>query len=247
MLIPLFINNLLPILLSAGAGFILSRRVELDPQPINRAVFYIFSPCLVFTLLYTSNLDLGDSATIGGLVFAGAAANLLLAWTVARVMKLDRKTSAALALTVLIPNAGNYGLSLNKFAFGEEALAAASIFFASISILLYTVGILIASMGQSTFGESVRKLFTFPTIYAVVLAFALKSFHWTLPIPFDRAITLLGEASIPCMLIVLGIQLGRQSKLVDRAPVLAAGLGLRLIASPLIAIALAMVFHLEDG
>lgn len=245
MLISLFVNNLLPIMLSAGTGFALSKFMEINPRSLSRAVFYIFAPCLVFTLLYGSDLNLRDGLVIGGFTFAGAAANLLLAYIVSRVMRMGRKLSAALMLGALIPNAGNYGLSLNKFAFGDEALAAASIFYVAISIILYTAGILIASMGQTNFKEALAKLYQYPTLYAVVIAFALKSLGWTMPLPLDRTVTLLGEASIPTMLIVLGIQLGNSVRWMDNAPALGAGMALRLVASPLIAIGLAALFKLD--
>ena len=45
-----------------------------------------------------------------------------------------------MVLTVLLPNAGNFGLSANLFAFGEEGLAQASLFFVTASVLSYTVG-----------------------------------------------------------------------------------------------------------
>jgi hypothetical protein len=246
-LLTLFFNNLLPILLSAGAGFVLSRSMDLDPRSLSRAVFYIFAPCLVFTLLFNSSIDPNDAATLGTFTALGAFANLAIAWGVSKVMKLNRKLSAGLMLATLVPNAGNYGLSLNNFAFGEEALAAASIFFVTTSVILYTVGILIASMGETDFKESLAKLISYPTLYAVVIAFVLKGFDLQLPIPLDRSITVLGDASIPTMLIVLGIQLGNSTKLINNIPALTAGVILRLVASPMIAILIARVLGMQGS
>jgi hypothetical protein len=198
-------------------------------------------------LLFNSSIDPNDAATLGTFTALGAFANLAIAWGVSKVMKLNRKLSAGLMLVTLVPNAGNYGLSLNNFAFGEEALAAASIFFVTTSVILYTVGILIASMGETDFKESLAKLISYPTLYAVVIAFVLKGFDLQLPIPLDRSITVLGDASIPTMLIVLGIQLGNSTKLINNTPALTAGVILRLVASPMIAILIARVLGMQGS
>ena len=44
-MLSLFSQNILPILLTAGAGFLLGKFLDIDPKTISRAVFYLFSPC----------------------------------------------------------------------------------------------------------------------------------------------------------------------------------------------------------
>ena len=56
---------------------------------------------------------------------------------------------AALVLVALLPNAGNFGLPVTRFAFGEEGLARAGVFFITASVLTYTVGVFVASLGRS--------------------------------------------------------------------------------------------------
>ena len=63
-----------------------------------------------------------------GTIAAGVAK--ALGWSRARV--------AAVCLVVLLPNSGNYGLSACRFAFGEEGLAHAGIYFVASSILTFT-------------------------------------------------------------------------------------------------------------
>ena len=64
------------------------------------------------------------------------------------VLRFERSIIIALMLTVMFGNAGNFGLSLNLFAFGEEALVYASVYFVTSAILVYTVGIVLASWGK---------------------------------------------------------------------------------------------------
>ena len=48
-LLGLFSDNILPILLAAGAGYLIRRTLHVDPRPISQATFYVLSPALVFT------------------------------------------------------------------------------------------------------------------------------------------------------------------------------------------------------
>jgi predicted permease len=39
-----FANNLLPIILIGGGGYLLGKYLGVDPRPVGRLVFYFFSP-----------------------------------------------------------------------------------------------------------------------------------------------------------------------------------------------------------
>ena len=54
-LLTLFANNILPIFLAAGSGYLLSKYLKVIPRTISQVGFYIFSPCLVFMLLTNSH------------------------------------------------------------------------------------------------------------------------------------------------------------------------------------------------
>ena len=56
-LLTTFANNLLPILLVSGAGFLLGKALDIDSRSLGRVVFYVFSPILVFNLLLHTELS----------------------------------------------------------------------------------------------------------------------------------------------------------------------------------------------
>jgi len=65
-LLTTFANNLLPILLISGAGFLLGKTLSIESRSLGRVVFYIFSPILVFDLLLHTELSGGEMlATLG--------------------------------------------------------------------------------------------------------------------------------------------------------------------------------------
>ncbi|MFN2126925.1 MAG: AEC family transporter, partial [Anaerolineales bacterium] len=127
------------------------------------------------------------------------------------------------------------------FAFGEAALGYASVYFVTMTIFTYTIGILIASMGTTDIKTSFINLLKLPTIYAVVIAFILIYTGWEIPIFLDRTITLLGDASIPSMLVLLGMQLANVRLPGISLPLLLA-VSIRLIISPAVALLLTVIF-----
>ena len=139
-----FANNLLPILLIAATGYILGKTLTVDSRTIGRIVFYIFSPLLVFNLMVTSQLNFGQAITTVEFTAAVIAIMGVLAFIFGKIFQLERPQLLAVILTVAFGNTGNYGLPLVKFAFGDEALAVASIFYVTTTILFNTVGVIIA-------------------------------------------------------------------------------------------------------
>ncbi len=239
----LFTNNLLPVFLAAGAGYALARFSPLETQSVSRVTFYIFSPCLVFDLLVSNRL--GNGAILSMAAFAVTQMLLVagLAWLVARALQLSRELTVAVVLGALLPNAGNFGLSVNLFAFGEEGLAQASLFFIASGVMATTVGVYIASLGRANPREALVGLLKIPTIYAVLIAALVLRMGWTLPVPVARVTGLLGSAAIPTMLVLLGMLL-KEADWRGKFSGLAAANALRLLASPLIALALAAPFGL---
>lgn len=245
-LLPLFSANILPILITAGAGFLLGRTTQVDPRTLSRATFYIFSPCLVFQLLTKNQLD--GSAVFQIAVFAVSMTLLIgiLAYLGARLLRLDRRKTAAVLITTMFTNAGNYGLSLNSFAYGEDALAFASIYFICSSAMVYTFGVFIASLGRSSIRDSLTGLFKFPTLYALLIAIPFNAFDWSLPPALNRPVEVLGGAAIPTMLVLLGLQL-RKASFKSSESAMALASGLRLVAAPLLALAFSIPFGLQGA
>lgn len=243
-LLTLFSNNLLPIFLASGAGFLAARYLGVNPRSVSKIAFYIFSPCLVFSLLTSDQLN-GDAITQMA-VFAALIILIMGAITalIGYALRFERSIIIALMLTVMFGNAGNFGLSLNLFAFGEEALVYASVYFVTSAILVYTLGIVLASWGKSNLRASMLGVFKVPVVYAVILALVFRVFDLSLPLPIDRTVSILSDAAIPVMMVLLGIQL-YHAKWSESTFSLGLSNFLRLVASPALAIGLSMLFQLE--
>jgi len=245
-LLILFVNNLLPIFLAAGAGYLLSKRLPLDPRTFSRITFYIFSPCLVFTLLTHSKLNNSDILQM--MLFAGLTMTLvgLITLVIGRFARLERSMLCALLLTSIFMNAGNFGLPVLLFAFNDTVLSFGSLYFVTNLLLTYTAGIVIASMGKASFSQAARNVLTIPTIYALILAMIILSTGWQLPIFLERTAQLLGDASIPSMLVLLGLQFQRIQWSGRGFPLMLAS-SMRLLAAPAIALLLARIMNLQGA
>jgi predicted permease len=242
-LVLLFIDNLLPIFLAAGTGYLLSRWLKADPRTLSQVAFYIFSPCLVFTILIENQVTENEIIKMLLLAWGVIAVTGVLAWLTGQLFKLDRKMLVAVMLTSIFMNSGNFGMSFNQFAFGQEGLAQSGIFFVSMSIATYTVGIFIASMGRASPRQALVNLLKVPAIYAVLLAMVFLRTGWKLPLPIQRTTDLLGDAAIPTMLVLLGMQLSALRWDGQIRPLLLAN-SLRLLIAPLAALGLALVIGL---
>jgi malate permease and related proteins len=244
-LLNIFTNNLLPILLISGAGFLLGKFLHVESRPLGQVIFYILSPLLIFNLLTQSALSLDKVALTAGfcvvvtLVSGGLA--LLLGW----VFRLERASLTVVVLTCLFGNNGNFGLPLISFAFGKDALAYASIYFVTSSIMFYTLGVTIASLGHLRLKEALLGLLKVPAIYAIILALIFIRTGWTLPIPIQRTVSLAADAAVPGMLVLLGLELQR-SEWTKKLRALGLATTIRLVIGPVIGLVIAALFGMKD-
>lgn len=242
-LIPLFIDNLLPVVLATSAGYALSKTVTIDPHALSRVILYIFSPCLIFNLLTNNHLSNGEILQVVSYAMVSILTFGIIAWMISSVLRLDRISRNVVLLTSMFMNAGNFGLPVVLFAFGERALSYASLFFVTSAILAYTLGVMIASMGSASIKQSLKELLKLPVVYALLIAFVFIITGWHMPMFMERTISLMAGASIPAMLVLLGMQLTKIVWSARFAPILIAS-AIRLLISPVLAWFLAPFFSI---
>ena len=245
-LFTLFFNNLFPILLAAGIGFVLAKWLKINPRPLSQVVFYVFSPVLVFNLIRNSQLSNQDILRTLAFALILMICIGLLTWLIGGILRFDRKMMAAVMITAIFMNAGNYGLPLTSFAFGEQALAYASIFFVISAMFTNTIGIVIASSGSMSVIDSIKGLVKFPAIYALAFGILFLQFGWKLPSGLDRSVTLLTNAAIPCMLVLLGMQLVN-IRLDGHIKPLILTSSMRLLIAPMLAFGLTRLFGMSGA
>jgi len=241
----LFAATILPVLIVAGVGFALQRALNVDPAPLSRVAFYVALPALLFQLLVSSDIhpvQLGQMMLLATAVIGSMSA---LGFLFTRALRLPGRLAAAFILSVTFMNAGNYGLSVSKFAFGDAGLAWASVFYVTSSMLANAAGVYIATIGRSSPLRAAAGLLKVPALYAIPLALLVRGIGLQLPAFAARSIELLAAAAIPLMLLMLGMQLSLAG-IPQRRALVGLSASLRLIASPLLAWLLFPVFSLPS-
>ncbi len=243
-LLNIFVTDVLPIFLVAGVGFLLARRLHIDVRMVSRVAFNALSPCLVFTLLMNSTIGADEFSRLGVFSICSILGIGLLAWLTAWLLRLDRAAATAFLMVVMFSNTGNFGLSAVMLAFGSDALARGTIYFVISSVLMYTLGVFLASSGKRSAREALRGILKVPAVYAVALAILFLSTGLRFPSPVRTSIDMLSGAALPVMMLVLGMQFERAAR-PERPLLVALASVLTLVVSPLLAFVLADTFALQ--
>ena len=247
-----FAQVLLPILAVVAAGYLLQRRLELDLQAVNRLSLYLLSPALIFSSLVQSRIEVTETLRIGAFMTLFVISIGAITWLVAIVLRLEAIDRAAMMLCVMFMNAGNYGLPAAQFAFGREGFDRAVLFFVVQAILAQTLAIYIAGAGHGDRRGGLLRLLRMPQIYAVLAALAVRWGGIRLDPAGDgilndlfRGVDLVGDAAVPLLLIILGLQLA-ETGAIGETPRVALATVLRLGLSVPLALLLAHLLGLSQ-
>lgn len=241
-LLRIFADNIAPVFLVAAVGFIAGRKLHIEPQSMSRLVFNVFSPSLVFRSLATTGIsliELGQLVVVMGLIYLFMAG---ITYVVMQQQGRSKVERAGVMLSAVSPNNGNLGLPVIDFAFGAEVLARAVVVFVAMTILNNTLGVWIASSGRSSWRVAIWKIFRVPAAYAVVAGLVVKGLDLSLPVALERSVNILADASIPTMLILLGLQLARFEH-IERLRLAGVGAALRLLVAPIVATVLVLLLR----
>jgi predicted permease len=244
LLLSIFTADILPIFVIAGIGFLLARKLQASVKTLSHVVFYALVPCLGFRLLVTSKMtgpQVGKMALMAVLVTVSMG---LLARIAAIPLGLSRTELSAFLLVVMFSNGGNYGLPVVLFAFGQEALTHATVYFVTSSILTYTLGVFLAAAGRRKISSALLGITRVPSIYGIAAAFIIIAAGISVPMAIMRPVEMLSDAALPTMVLVLGMQLERAT-IPERPWAVAVAVLLSLAAAPLVALGLASLLGLS--
>jgi len=197
-----FFTPLAPVLrvfLLIATGFAFAHWKKINLSSVTEIIVYLGTPSLVFTSLVSRPLYAADLIILAagiGAIYAGVG---LLVQLYFRVFRFH---SRGFALPTLFMNAGNMGIPLALFAFGEAGLQRATLLFVICTFLQYSLGIYILQ-GRGNWIE----IFRLPLIYAALAGLSFSLMGVKLPEILLQPLTMLGQATIPIMLVSLGYRL----------------------------------------
>jgi predicted permease len=191
---PVFICALL------GYGWV-KNGIPFDTPFVSRLVMEVGAPCLIFSRFMEQDIDMDAFREMAAAAFASMLLFGILGSLALFVARLDQRTWLP---SQMFPNVGNMGLPLCLLAFGEEGLALGMTYFMVNTVFGFTIGMMITS-GKMSF----RELLKHPTLYSVIITLIFlftgtKPWTWV-----QNTTTLLGDFTIPLMLIAMGVSLAR--------------------------------------
>lgn len=189
-----------PLVVLAGAGWLWAKRGKpYQVDQISLLVTNFGTPCLVIHSLLNAEVDRSMIGTMALATLIAMVAFMAINAAMLRAMNLSVRNYVA-GLT--FPNAGNAGLSLSLFAYGQPGLALGIIFFAVSSLGNFTVGQSILA-GRGNLGTVLRS----PMIWAVLIGVAGNLLQVHPPLWVMRSLQVGGGIAIPLMLFTLGVSL----------------------------------------
>ncbi len=247
-----FSEVLLPIVVIVALGYTLQRAFPLDARTLNRVSIYVLSPCLVFVSLLRAEVVGGEALRLGVFMALNVVAMSGCAYFLAWAAGLGGPERSGLMLSTTFMNSGNYGLPATRFAFGETGFQYAVVGYLVQAILTQTLAVYVASAGSGDRRAALTQVFRLPLIYAVLLALGLRA----LGIQLDegdglladgvyRGIRLLADATLPFLLLILGMQL-RERRPIGALRLVGTATTLRLVLSIPIAYGLGLLLGLSD-
>ena len=189
----------LPVLAIIVLGYVLGRLWKPDMRVVNRLNLDVFGPFLVLANLSDKSVDL---LSLWPLVVASMAVVLgsgLMAWPYA---KLSGQNPRTFVPPMMFNNCGNMGLPLALFAFGAPGVAGMVALFTTSNLLHFTVGAFIVNRHAE-----LKALVKSPMVWATVIGATLGLTGAHLPDSVHTPMKLVGDCTIPMMLLSLGVRM----------------------------------------
>ncbi|HEX2704909.1 MAG TPA: AEC family transporter [Candidatus Lustribacter sp.] len=231
----------LPVLIVAGVGALLSRRFELDQTTITKLSLNGLTPALALHTLLTTAISPGTGTRLAAAYLVVSLAAVALAGLATPGM--TTRTRRAVMACAAIGNNGNMGLPISLFALGRAGLDQSVVIFLCSVVLTFTLGPLLYGSTDGPLG-ALRAVVRLPVLWAMAVAVGIRLLALPVPLGVMRGIELLAQATLPMILLALGIALGRGGAIGFGRPVLTA-VGLRVLVMPVAGLGVGWLFGLR--
>ncbi|MET4782236.1 AEC family transporter [Glaciihabitans sp. UYNi722] len=195
-------------------GYLVGRLNLLGPNAgfvLNRIVFFVLSPCLLFTVLESAKVsELFSSLMVVSLI--AAVTSFAIYFVVAKfVWRRSMPEFVVGAMASGYVNANNIGIPVALYVLGSAAYSAPVVL---LQLVIFTPIILtaldISTTGRASVGRIVLKLVSNPLIIGSVLGVILAVTRVHLPASVLQPFVLLGGAAVPVVLLAFGMSLHGQ-------------------------------------
>jgi predicted permease len=238
------VNVVLPVFLIAGVGFTARRALALDLRPLGQLSLYVLVPTLLFQSMLTAKMGGDEIVRIGIYALLLTTSLIAAGFMAGALLRAGRAETSGLTLSITFMNAVNYGLPVNLFVFGQEGFDRAAVFAVFQILLTFSLAVFIAARGRLPWRQALLPVVRMPVLWAAVAGIGLRAAGVELPLPLQRAVTILAGAAVPLVILLLGMQLAGLKARRIRPSALAGTVG-RLGVSPVIGMLLVALLSPE--
>ncbi len=228
----------------AFIGYLLGRwDKSVHQKMVSNLIYYLFSPCLIFSSLHKRAFDLREFTIIGGAVLVLIAAMFPLA---AFFRKRAGVTENGYYLPIIFMSTGTLSLPISLLLYGNEGLAKAVMFHIVNILVMYSLGVYLVSGRADLF-----QILKIPALSATIIGIAdsqLPFSHGTgqfsqILIMFEKIIEVIGFGAIPLLILSFGYSLN-ESKMSDMKDGITGGL-LKIAGGPALAFLLVYLLRVS--
>ncbi|MCU1543201.1 MAG: hypothetical protein JWM50_1066 [Microbacteriaceae bacterium] len=234
-------------------GYVLGRAGVLGehaPHVISRIVFFVLSPCLLFTVLADADVHRLFSSMLAVSAIAAALSCLLFAGIAVLVFRRSIPETVIGSIASGYVNANNIGIPVAVYVLGDTAYSAPVILLQLLVLAPIALTILdVTTSGSTSLRRVLAQPFTNPLIIGSALGVMVSVTGLEIPAAVMEPFRIIGAAAVPLVLLAFGMSLHGQRLLAPgsgRRDILLAS-AIKLAVMPVIAWALGdLVFGLDE-
>ena len=248
------VKIILPVIILVVFGWLLARQKIFNEEVgvgLNQFVFYAAIPALIFYAIYKTNVH---ELLNWSFMLAYFIIFMLMFWLVFIIYRLGLKktqgVSAIAAMATAFTNVGLIGLPILLLFLGKKAIIPVAIIII-VAMLIYIPMITLLLESSNNDGkykktvlfQTLRNTVLHPFVLATVAGVFVSVLQLKIPLYITQFVNYLQAATIPCALIIIGIELN-QLKMDSLKEVVILSL-VTLIVKPLLTFWVITWFHLN--
>lgn len=225
-------------------GYVAARRRWVPPESVpafNGFLLFFAVPAMLFRFTAGTPIEqLLNGRFILAWSLAGAFVVVAVAWFGARVLGVRLRDSAFYGLAGGVANLGFMGVPMLVGLLGAGAAAAPILAIVLDTVVVGTVGLMLAEMSGATqrgwradLRDAAARIALNPLLLSMLAGALFSAFAWTLPAAVEGTLKLLGDAAGPCALFAIGVSLVRPDAPL-RSPIIALPIAAKLLLHPLV-------------
>lgn len=191
---------------------VLSKKIGLlkeeDVETLNNIVINIALPCLIFNTLYSADASLVPQLSILTVYMLITSLIVgILTYSLLYFFGWDRRKIWSVVIVVVLGNTGFLGYPITQGIFGNEGMVRAVFCDCSTSIVFVILSFILILIFDGEIRVALKKIVTFLPLWSIILGIIFTLFNIPIGSVGSTVISYLSGATIPLIMISLGLSL----------------------------------------